>query len=130
MFADPFENIFEADPFPSTEKFASLLDLDKLDIRVGIIKSAEGLNGGFEYLKLKVDLGGEERVIVSKLENQYLPQTLTRYPINSVLVVKNVKPTKIQGEFSHGYLLCSRNKGVIKLLTSRELEGGLSVSGV
>lgn len=124
MLVDPFENVV----FTDYNKFTNSIDFNKLDIRTGIIKSAESVNGDFEFVKLTVDLGSEERVIVSKLENQYLPQTLTRYPTNSVLVVRNVPPTKIEGEESHGLLLYLRYKGVIKLMTSRELEGGIGIS--
>ena len=62
-----------------------------------------------KLLKLKVDLGYEERQIVSGIAKFYRPEELIG---KKVIVVANLKPAVLCGEKSEGMLLASGEETV------------------
>ena len=79
-------------------------DFDKLDLRVVKVLSAEAIKGAKKLLKLKVDLAGEERQVVSGIAKYYKPEELVgKY----VVLVANLKPVKLRGELSQGMILAA-----------------------
>lgn len=79
-------------------------DFEKVDLRVVKVLSAEAIKGAKKLLKLKVDLNGEERQVVSGIAKYYKPEDLVgKY----VVLVANLKPVKLRGELSQGMLLAS-----------------------
>ena len=77
-------------------------DFTKLDLRVGEIKKAEKMKKADKLLKLQVDLGKEQRQIVSGIAEYYEPEELVGH---KVICVVNLKPVKLRGEMSEGMIL-------------------------
>ncbi|AAY80919.1 methionine--tRNA ligase subunit beta [Sulfolobus acidocaldarius] len=78
-------------------------DFAKMDLRVGIVKEAERIEGT-KLLKLIVDLGTETRQIISGIAEYYTPQELLG---KKVVVIVNLKPRKIRGFESQGMILAA-----------------------
>ena len=79
-------------------------DFDKIDLRVVKVLECEPVKKAKKLLKLKVDLGGEERQVISGIAEYYKPEELVgKY----VVLVANLKPVKLRGELSQGMILAS-----------------------
>ncbi|MBU0672791.1 MAG: methionine--tRNA ligase subunit beta [Candidatus Margulisbacteria bacterium] len=85
----------------------SFADFQKMDIRVGEIKSAEDVEGADKLYKVMVDIGGEERQLVAGIKQHYSKEEL---PGKKVLVLTNLDPKKIRGVESRGMVLCAHNE--------------------
>ena len=69
-------------------------DFDKIDLRVVKVLECEPVKKAKKLLKLKVDLGGEERQVISGIAQYYKPEELVgKY----VVLVANLKPVKLRG---------------------------------
>lgn len=89
-------------------------DFEKIDLRVVKILSCEPVKGAKKLLKFKVDLGGEERQIVSGIAQFYKPEELVgKY----VVLVANLKPVKLRGELSQGMILAASTDDDSRLYT-------------
>ncbi len=89
-------------------------DFEKIDLRVVKVLSCEAVKGAKKLLKLKVDLGGEERQVVSGIAQYYKPEDLVgKY----VVLVANLKPVKLRGELSQGMILAASTEDDSKLFT-------------
>ncbi len=101
-------------------------DFSKLDLRVAKVLQVEKVPKTSRLLKLSVQLGQEERTIVSGIAEQYSPEDLVG---KNVIIVANLKPVKIRGVESRGMLLTSENENKLSLLTvMQEIPSGSSVS--
>lgn len=79
-------------------------DFDKIDLRVVKVLECEPVKKAKKLLKLKVDLGGEERQVISGIAQHYKPEELVgKY----VVLVANLKPVKLRGELSQGMILAA-----------------------
>lgn len=81
-------------------------DFDKIDLRVGKVLAAERVPKADKLLKLTVDLGFEQRTILSGIAEYYQPEDLVG---KLVTVVANLAPRKIRGIESQGMLLMAGN---------------------
>lgn len=83
----------------------SIEDFRKVDLRVGLVKSAERVQGSEKLIKLVVDLGElGERQVVAGLAPWYPPEYfIGKY----VLIVANLKPKKLMGLESQGMILAT-----------------------
>ena len=98
-------------------------DFEKLDLRVVKVLACEPIKGAKKLLKLKVDLGGEERQVVSGIAKYYKPEELVgKY----VVLVANLKPVKLRGELSQGMILAAStdDDSLLTLVNPRELPTG------
>jgi methionyl-tRNA synthetase len=91
----------------------SIKDFQKLDIRVGTIKSVEPVAGSKKLLKMQVDLG-EERTIVAGLAGLYIEANLVG---KQVAVIANLEPATLMGVESNGMVLAAEDKSGVHLLT-------------
>lgn len=64
---------------------------------------------------LKIDIGTEERQLVAGLRTHYSAEELQD---KNIIVLKNLKPAKLRGEWSQGMLLAADNGDVVKIITS------------
>ncbi|MEM3515945.1 MAG: methionine--tRNA ligase subunit beta [Saccharolobus sp.] len=78
-------------------------DFSKVDLRVGIVKQAERIEGT-RLLRLIVDLGSEQRQIIAGLGEYYSPEELVN---KRIIVIANLKPRVIRGFESQGMLLAA-----------------------
>ncbi|MDA7502096.1 methionine--tRNA ligase [Chitinophagales bacterium] len=89
-------------------------DFVKLDMRVGTILTAEKMPKADRLLILKVDLGFEERTIVSGLAEHFNTEDIVG---QQVTVVANLAPRKLRGVVSEGMVLTAEQPdGSLKLL--------------
>lgn len=88
----------------STTGFISIDDFAKVDLRVGKVIEARRLDGSDKLLVLQVELCGEVRQIVAGIAKSYAPEELIQ---QSVIVVANLKPVKLRGEWSNGMVLAA-----------------------
>ena len=82
-------------------------DFEKLDIRVGLVKSCEKVKKSKKLLKFIIDDGsGTDRTILSGIAQWYEPERLMG---QRVLFVANFEPRKMMGIESQGMILSAVN---------------------
>jgi methionyl-tRNA synthetase len=79
-------------------------DFAKVELRVGVVKSAEKIQGADKLLKVMVDIGDEVRQVLAGIALAYAPEQLVG---RKVLVVANLAPRKMRGQESNGMLLAA-----------------------
>ena len=103
------ENLAAAD----TEEI-SIDEFSKIHLRVVRVISAEPVPKTEKLLKLTVDLGDEQREIVSGIAKHYDPADLVG---KNVVMVINLKPAKIRGIVSHGMVLAASKGDELQVLS-------------
>lgn len=89
-------------------------DFKKINIVVAKVLNAQKIEKSDKLLKLNVDLGYEQRTIVSGIAKYYSPDEIIG---KKILVVENLKPAKIMGIESKGMALTyEKENGEIKLI--------------
>lgn len=81
-------------------------DFKKMDIRIGKIVEAEKVAKSKKLLKLLVDTGLDQRIIVSGIARHYSPQEAVG---QQVTVLLNLAPRKIMGIESQGMILMAEH---------------------
>ncbi|MBA4168162.1 MAG: methionine--tRNA ligase [Chitinophagaceae bacterium] len=81
-------------------------DFAKLDLRTGIVVSAEKVEKTDKLLKLEIDLGFEKRTIVSGIALHFKPEEIVG---RNVVVVANLAPRKMKGITSNGMILMAED---------------------
>lgn len=106
---------------------ASIDDFKNLDIRVGKILSAEGIEKADKLYKLEVDIGEKKIQLVSGIKGDYSEEDLAG---KQIIVIANLDPAKFRGVESHGMLLAvTEEDGSVSLLTpDREVRVGSKIS--
>ena len=100
-------------------------DFLKVDLRVATVVACEAIPKADKLLKLQVDLGYEQRQVVSGIAKHYSPEELVG---QKVIVVANLKPVKLRGEMSQGMILAGEKDGFLTLATvDPTLENGAQV---
>ena len=102
-------------------------DFEKIDLRLAKVVACEEVKRAKKLLKLTLDVGGEERTVVSGIKQWYAPEDLLG---KTVVLVANLKPVKLCGIESRGMILCASDEADEKLsalTTLREMESGLRV---
>ncbi|HEV2617134.1 MAG TPA: methionine--tRNA ligase [Candidatus Acidoferrales bacterium] len=79
-------------------------DFAKIEMRVGVVKSAERVAGADKLLKLLVDIGEEVRQVVAGIAASYAPEDLIG---KKVVVVANLAPRKLRGVESNGMIVAA-----------------------
>ncbi len=81
-------------------------DFDKMDIRVATIIGAEKVPKADKLLKLKVDTGIDQRIIVSGIAQHYTPESLVG---QRVCLLINLAPRRLKGIESQGMILTAED---------------------
>lgn len=93
----------------ATEGFITIEDFAKVDLRVGLVLSAEPVKGADKLLHLKVDIGeAEPRTIVAGIAPVYTPEQLIG---RKVVIVANLQPRKLKGLTSQGMIVAASLEG-------------------
>jgi methionyl-tRNA synthetase len=100
-------------------------DFAKMDLRIGKVLEAEAVKGSKKLLKLKVDLGYEQRTILSGIAMVMTPEQILG---KQVVVVANLKPRPMMGTESHGMILMSEDRNGQLVLVQSDNEPGSTVS--
>ncbi|AMO87483.1 Methionine--tRNA ligase [Solibacillus isronensis B3W22] len=98
---------------PETEEI-TIDDFMNVDLRVATVMACEPVAKAKKLLKLQVDLGYEQRQVVSGIAEHYKPEELIG---KKVIVVANLKPVTLRGELSQGMILAGSHDGVLTLAT-------------
>ncbi|MEM4332299.1 MAG: methionine--tRNA ligase subunit beta [Candidatus Micrarchaeia archaeon] len=88
-------------------------DFQKLDIRVVRITSVEKVDKSEKLLKLIVNTGEDERVVLAGIARDYDPDELIG---RKVVAVLNMEPRRILGIESKGMLLAAEEDALVSLL--------------
>lgn len=89
------------------KKMISFDDFSKMDFKTGTILQAEKMPKTKKLLALKVDLGEEQRTIVSGIAESYPPEEVVG---KKVTVLTNLQPRSIRGVESQGMLLMAEDR--------------------
>jgi methionyl-tRNA synthetase len=104
--APPAASAAPADTGITMDEFA------RIDIRAAKVLSAERVPKTDKLLKLIVDLGSEQRTVVSGIADCYAPEQLVG---RTVLYLANLKPAKLRGVLSQGMILAAGDERVLAL---------------
>ncbi len=99
-------------------------DFAKMDIRLAKVLEAEIVPKTDKLLKLKVDIGSEQRELVAGIAQSYKPEELVG---KTVTMLVNLEPRKIRGINSQGMILAAHSDGKIKAILP---DGGGSAGSV
>ncbi|MFN5176242.1 MAG: methionine--tRNA ligase subunit beta, partial [Ignavibacteria bacterium] len=86
------------------EELISIEDFKKVKLRTAKIIEAEAVPKSEKLVKLKVDLGNEQRQILAGIAKHYAPEALIG---KTIVIVANLKPAKLMGMESQGMLLAA-----------------------
>ncbi|HLP30153.1 MAG TPA: methionine--tRNA ligase [Geothrix sp.] len=103
----PPEAPAETKPSLDVPELRETVDADtffKVDLRVGKVLEAERVPKSDKLIRMKVDIGLEQRTIVGGIGKAYEPADLLN---RLVVVVANLAPRKLMGIESHGMLLAA-----------------------
>ncbi|MDO7846622.1 methionine--tRNA ligase [Hymenobacter sp. M29] len=100
------ENQLANTPVTPAKSDVSFDDFGRMDLRIGTIVAAEKVAKTKKLLKLTVDLGLEQRTIVSGIAEYFIPEALIG---QQVQVLLNLAPREIKGIQSQGMLLMAEN---------------------
>lgn len=116
-----------AEDKPQYKAEITVEDFAKLDLRVGTIRSCEKHPKADRLLVEQIDLGGGDvRQIVSGIAKHYEPKDLIG---RRVVVVANLKSTKLRGVESQGMILCAADEQELDLVSiSKDMKDGTVVS--
>ena len=100
------ENQLANTPIAPAKADVSFDDFGRMDLRIGTIIAAEKVAKTKKLLKLTIDLGLEQRTIVSGIAEHFIPEALIG---QQVQVLLNLAPREIKGVQSQGMLLMAEN---------------------
>ncbi|MBP6964303.1 MAG: methionine--tRNA ligase [Armatimonadetes bacterium] len=100
-------------------------EFKKIELKVAKIIAAEKVEGADKLLKLRVDLGAEERQVVAGIAQWYTSEELIG---REIVLVANLAPRAVRGVESQGMLLAADLDGTAVLLApDKEVPPGAPV---
>jgi methionyl-tRNA synthetase len=104
-----------------------LAQFQKTELRVARIVEASYVDGADKLLKLKLDVGTEERTVFSGIRSSYEPAALTN---RLVVLVANLAPRKMRFGVSQGMVLAASGDepGIFLLSPDSGAKPGMKVS--
>jgi len=108
---------------PLAEDRISFEDFQDLDLRVGEVVAAEGIEGADDLARLEVDIGHEVRQIVAGIKQLH---DLDALPGTKVVVVANMEQSELFGVESDGMVLAAGDDADL-LTTHEDSEPGTKV---
>ena len=95
-------------------EYITIEDFARLDLRVAEVKAAEKMKKADKLLVLTLQVGDEERKVVSGIAPWYAPEELVG---KKVVLVANLQPTKLRGVMSEGMILAASEGDRLEVLT-------------
>ena len=90
-----------------------------------MVKSVENHPNADKLYVLKVDIGGEERTIVSGLKDFYKPEEILG---KKLAMIVNLKPVNLRGVESNGMILAAESGDTLSLLRAdRDIDPGAKI---
>ena len=96
----------------------------KLDLRSAKVLAAEAVPKTDKLLKLVLDLGYDQRIVVTGIAGAYQPADLVG---RSVLYLANLKPAKIRGVVSQGMIMAASSDPLSLAIFDRDVPPGTRV---
>ena len=119
-------NIKKISEDSSGSNLIGLEDFKKVNLRVAKVIECEAVPKSKKLLKLKLKVGDKEKQIVSGISEYYKPEEMIG---KLIVIVDNLKPSKLMGIDSEGMLLAAKKDGELRLvLVDGEIEPGAEVS--
>ncbi len=99
----------DAAPAAAAEPKIPIEEFAKIDLRVGLVLSAERVKGSDKLMHMKVDIGEPApRTIVAGIAEAYAPTDLLN---RKVVIVANLQPRKLRGIESNGMIVAASVEG-------------------
>jgi methionyl-tRNA synthetase len=104
-----------------------LAEFQKTELRVARVLEATYVEGADKLLKLRLDVGNEERTVFSGIRSSYEPAALTN---RLVILVANLAPRKMRFGVSQGMVLAASGEepGIFLLAPDSGAKPGMKVS--
>jgi methionyl-tRNA synthetase len=116
-----------SDAAPRANGEIDLEEFQKTELRVARVVEASYVDGADKLLKLKLDVGDEERTVFSGIRSSYEPAALTN---RLVILVANLAPRKMRFGVSQGMVLAASGDepGIFLLSPDSGAKPGMKVS--
>jgi methionyl-tRNA synthetase/methionyl-tRNA synthetase C-terminal region/beta chain len=99
---------------PAEDEYISIEDFARLDLRVAKVTACEKMKKADKLLILTLKVGDEERTVVSGIAQHYTPEEMVG---KKVVLLANLKPTKLRGVMSQGMILAASDEQYVDVLT-------------
>nr|WP_247898345.1 methionine--tRNA ligase [Paenibacillus pabuli] len=99
---------------PEGKEEIGIDDFAKVELRVAQVIACEPVKKADKLLMLQLDLGYEQRQVVSGIAKFYSPEDMVG---RKVICVTNLKPVKLRGELSQGMILAASHGDQLTLAT-------------
>lgn len=100
----------------------SFKEFKKMEMRVGTITKVEEIPKSRNLLRLKVDIGGEEKQAIAGIKNYYQPSELEG---KQFVFITNLEPAKLMGELSEIMILAAvEGDKVVLIKPEKEISNG------
>jgi len=93
----------------------SIDDFMKVELRTAKVLEAEAVPKSRKLLKLRVEVGAEQRTVLAGIAEAYAPDQLVG---RTVVIVANLKPAKLMGIESNGMVLAASAEGGAPVLVA------------
>jgi methionine--tRNA ligase beta chain len=105
---------------------ATIDDFAKLDIKIVKVLEATRMDGSEKLLRLKVNIGNEERQILSGIGKSYTPEDIVG---RELVAIVNLEPRMMMGEESQGMILATGDdlENITLISPIKEVEAGSSI---
>ena len=116
------EQIDPEKPAVEDNNIITIEDFARLDLRVAEVIACEKMPKADKLLILRLRVGDSERTVVSGIAQHYQPEDLIG---KKVVVVANLKPTKLRGTLSEGMILAASDEERVEvLMVHSDIESG------
>lgn len=109
---DNLQPATEVEPVKEKE-YVTIEEFARLDLRVAQIIACEKMEKADKLLIMRVKVGEEERTVVAGIARHYEPEQLIG---KKVVIVANLKPTKLRGTLSEGMILAASDADNVEVL--------------
>ncbi|MEM9982898.1 MAG: methionine--tRNA ligase subunit beta, partial [Bacteroidota bacterium] len=104
---------------PKIKDMIEFNDFMKLDLRMATILQAEKMSNSDKLLKITLDTGVDQRIVLSGIAKHYQPEEIIG---KQVCIVANLKPKKMAGEVSQGLILMTEDSdGKLQFIQPNDL---------
>jgi methionyl-tRNA synthetase len=121
MAAPQPESKNEAD---ATDDLISIDDFLKVDLRIAAVKQAEAVEGADKLLRITLDDGTGERMVLAGIKSAYDPADLVG---KQVVIVANLKPRKMRFGTSEGMILAAGGDDIFLISPDAGAQPGMRV---
>ncbi|MCP4927754.1 MAG: methionine--tRNA ligase [Gammaproteobacteria bacterium] len=106
------------------DKYISIDDFLKIDLRVATVISAAAVEGADKLLQVILDDGSGQRTVLAGIKSAYSADELTG---RQVIVVANLKPRKMRFGISEGMILAAGDDEIFLISPDNGAEPGMRV---